>query len=72
MLTLVHRVVPVQQDSITTFNRDCTSSARAALEGHRGLVPDFGLNVSPLLSTYINWYLFTVPRRSPPIISSSP
>lgn len=40
MLTLIHRVVPAQQDSVTTFSKGCIASARAALESHREFVTE--------------------------------
>ncbi|KAH2457207.1 hypothetical protein KXW63_002871 [Aspergillus fumigatus] len=61
MLTLVHRAVPVQPDSMTTFNKDCISSARAALEAHREFVTELGDRGSPLLSVYINWTILFTP-----------
>lgn len=64
MLTLIHRAMPMQQDSITTFNNDCILSARAALENHLQIVTKIGAQDSSMLSIYINWYLVPDPRHS--------
>ncbi|PLB53981.1 hypothetical protein P170DRAFT_451884 [Aspergillus steynii IBT 23096] len=61
MLTLVHRAMPVGRDSVTTFNRDCVSSARAALERHRAFITELGIAGSPHVSTYINWTILFTP-----------
>ncbi|KAF9888537.1 hypothetical protein FE257_008644 [Aspergillus nanangensis] len=61
MVTLVHRVVPVQPDSITTFNKDCVSSARAALECHRDFVTGLAARNLPLVSAYITWTILYTP-----------
>lgn len=61
MLTIVHRAVSVRRrDSVTTFNKDCVSSARAALERHREFIPELANAGSPHVSAYINWYF---PRK---------
>lgn len=65
MLTLVYRAVQVQRDSITTFNKDCVSSARTALECHQEFVMELGAKSSFLVSVYINWYLLAGPRCNP-------
>lgn len=56
MLTLVHRAALTARDAATTFNPDCISCARAALERHCEFVAELGTEGLPLVSVHIQWY----------------
>ncbi|KAL3444514.1 hypothetical protein BJX65DRAFT_297640 [Aspergillus insuetus] len=61
MSTLIHRAMPVQVCSLSTFTDECILSARTALRSHQAFIQEFGLADSVVLTTHIVWSILFVP-----------
>ncbi|RDW70919.1 fungal specific transcription factor domain-containing protein [Aspergillus mulundensis] len=61
MLTLIYRATPAPAGSLSTFNEECLSTARAALEHHQSFILEFGASDTVLLSGHITWSILFVP-----------
>ncbi|KAL2834815.1 hypothetical protein BJY01DRAFT_223918 [Aspergillus pseudoustus] len=61
MATLIHRAMPVQGRSASTFTGHCVLSARAALESHQQFILEYGMSDSVLLTMHITWSILFVP-----------
>ncbi|KAJ0415257.1 hypothetical protein BJY00DRAFT_327169 [Aspergillus carlsbadensis] len=61
MSTLIHRAMPLQGCSSSTFADDCILSARAALRSHQAFIQEFGLADAVVLTSHIVWSILFVP-----------